>query len=232
MNNMKYKILTLLVFSISFGTFAQDVKIGKNPIKKEKLTSAKDTMQYTIGAYLGQWMVKNNFQVQNANLFLTGMEDVLKQRELAISDSLIARLIANYQQATQIEKSKLLEQQLFASIKGKAGIGVLPNGVHYIVRRQGEGLRPRLNNKVEINAVGVLPDGTIIEDSYKKKQSITTDISTLIPGLKEAIQLMPVGSVYRIFIPAELGYGAAGLKNLVPPHSALVYDIELLGIKE
>ena len=229
---MKLKTLTFIAFLISTGVFAQELTNDQVQKQAIQLNAAKDTMQYTIGAYLGQWMVKNNFQVQNANLFLTGMEDVLKQRELAISDSLIARLIANYQQATQIEKSKLLEQQLFASIKGKAGIGVLPNGVHYIVRRQGEGLRPRLNNKVEINAVGVLPDGTIIEDSYKKKQSITTDISTLIPGLKEAIQLMPVGSVYRIFIPAELGYGAAGLKNLVPPHSALVYDIELLGIKE
>ena len=83
-----------------------------------------------------------------------------------------------------------------------------------------------------IHAAGVLPDGTIFEDTYQKKQAIIVDISTLIPGLKETIQLMPVGSVWRVFIPAELGYGAAGLQNLVPPHSALVYDIELLEIKD
>ena len=144
---------------------------------------------------------------------------------------MITLLIAQYQQATQNEKNRLLEQQLFASLQGKKGVGILPNGVNYIVRRQGEGTRPTVNNKVVINAVGVLPDGTIFEDTYKKKQAITTDINTLIPGLKEIIQLMPVGSVWRVFIPSELAYGAAGLKNVVPPHSAVVYDIELLEIK-
>jgi FKBP-type peptidyl-prolyl cis-trans isomerase len=227
MNKMKSILLALL---ISTSVFAQNQEKTEKQIVQ--LKSATDTLQYAIGAYLGQWMVKNNFEVRNANLFLTGMEDVLKQRPLAIPDSIIAPLIATYQQATQIEKSRLLEQQLFASLKGKTGVGVLPNGVNYIIRRQGEGVRPAATSKVLINAVGVLPDGTIFEDSYKKKQPITADIGTLIPGLKEIIQLMPVGSVWRIFIPAELGYGTVGLNNIVPPHSALVYDIELLEIKE
>lgn len=217
-------IVVLFVILISLGASSQEQKTIQ-------LATRADTLQYALGAHLGQWMVKNNFQVQNTNLFLTGMEDVLKQRPLAIPDSIIAPLIATYQQATQIEKSKLLEQQLFASLKGKAGVGVLPNGVNYIIRRQGEGVRPTATSKVLINAVGVLPDGTIFEDTYKKKQPITAEIGTLIPGLKEILQFMPVGSVWRIFIPAELGYGAVGLKNLVPAHSALVYDIELLEIK-
>ena len=226
---MKRISLIFLISLLSFCVFAQ--KQEQSQKQNVQLNNATDTMQYAIGAYLGQWMVKNSFQVQNANVFLTGMDDVLKQRDLAIPDSLIAPLVANYQQATQIEKSRLLEQQLFASLNGKKGVGVLPNGVHYIIRRQGEGVRPAAKSKVLIHAAGVLPDGTIFEDTYKKEQAIEADISTLIPGLKETIQLMPVGSVWRIFIPSELAYGAAGLKGLVPPHSALVYDIELLEIK-
>jgi FKBP-type peptidyl-prolyl cis-trans isomerase len=229
---MKFKALTFIAILISFGAFAQKQKPAQTQKQNIQLVSQLDSLQYVLGAYLGQWMVKNDFQVQNTNLFLTGMEDELKQRPLAIPDSIIAPLIATYQQATQIEKNKLLEQQLFASLKGKTGVGVLPNGVNYIIRRQGEGVRPVATSKVLINAVGVLPDGTIFEDSYKKKQPITAEIGTLIPGLKEIIQLMPVGSVWRVFIPAELGYGAVGLNNIVPPHSALVYDIELLEIKE
>ena len=227
------KIIIIILVLLSEFSFSQDrpAKSGSNQ-QTIPIISQSDTLQYAIGAYLGQWMVKNNFQVQNANLFLTGMDDVLNNKQLAIPDSMIAPLIAAYQQATKNEKNKLLEEQLFSTLKGKTGIGVLPNGVHYIIRHQGEGVRPTIKNQVAINAVGVLPDGTIIEDTYKKKQPITTNISTLIPGLKEAIQLMPVGSVWRIFIPSELGYGSAGLKNLVPPYSALVYDIELLEIKE
>ena len=230
---MKSKILLIVIILFSYEVYSQE-RVLKQPNSSvdQKLKSSSDTLQYTIGAYLGQWMVKNNFEVRNANLFLNGMDDILNNKQLAIPDSIIAPLIASYQQATQNEKNKLLEQQLFTTLKGKTGVGVLPNGVHYIIRRQGEGIRPAATNKVLINAVGVLPDGSIFEDTYKKEQAIEADISTLIPGLKEAIQLMPVGSVWRIFIPAELGYGAAGLQNLVPAHSAVVYDIELLEIKD
>jgi len=220
--------LTLIALLVSFSLLAQEP--ASKP-KEIKLNSKTDSLQYSLGAYLGQWMVKNNFTVTKANLFLTGMDDVLKQKQTAIPDSLVAPLIATYQQANQNEKNKLLEQQLFASLKEKQGVGVLPNGVNYIIRRQGEGSKPGLKDTVMINAVGVLADGTIFEDTYKKKQALQVNISTLIPGLKEVIQYMPVGSVWRVFIPSELGYGAAGLKNLVPPHAALVYDVELLEIK-
>lgn len=196
-----------------------------------KLATKADSLQYAEGVATGQWMLKNNFEVKNSNLFLKGMDDALQKKPLALNDSVIRKTIAEYQLSTQIEKSKLQEEQLFAALKGKTGVGILPNGVHYIIRRQGEGVRPSAKSTVLINAIGVLPDGTIFEDTYKKKQPITTAISSLLPGLNEAIQLMPVGSVWRIFIPSALGYGAQGLQNLVPPYSALVYDIELIEIK-
>ena len=95
---MKKTTLLLISILISFGVFAQET----TP-KEVKLNSNPDTLQYALGAYLGQWMVKNNFQVQNANLFLSGMDDVLKKKQLAIPDSIIAPLIAAYQQANQID---------------------------------------------------------------------------------------------------------------------------------
>ena len=225
---MRILTFTLISLLISFSLLAQEP--ASKP-KEIKLSTKADSLQYSLGAYLGQWMVKNSFEVQNASLFLTGMDDVLKKKPLVLSDSTITAAVAEYQLTTQIEKSKLLEEQLFATLKGKTGVGVLPNGVHYIIRRQGEGVRPAAKSTVVINAVGVLPDGTIFEDTYKKKQPITTAISSLIPGLNEAVQLMPVGSVWRVFIPSALGYGEKGLQNLVPPYSALVFDIELLEIK-
>ncbi|OFX85280.1 MAG: hypothetical protein A2W99_15075 [Bacteroidetes bacterium GWF2_33_16] len=224
---MKFYIF-IVVLIISTTGFAQK-SVKQSQVVK--LATKADTLQYAEGVATGQWMVKNNFEVKNANLFLKGMEDVLQKKALAVNDSIIRKTINEYQLSTQIEKSKLQEEQLFATLKGKTGVGVLPNGVNYIIRRQGDGVRPSAKSTVVINAVGVLPDGAIFEDTYKKKQPITIAIGSLIPGLNEAVQLMPVGSVWRIFIPSVLGYGEKGLQNVVPPYSALVFDIELLEIK-
>jgi len=229
----KVTLILLIIVIIPNGLFAQqkaNPQAGKN-VQTVKVATKADTLQYAEGAFVGQWMVKNNFDVKNASLFLKGMDDVLQKKPLAITDSVIQNTIAEYRLTTQIEKSKLLEEQLFATLKGKTGVGILPNGVHYIIRRQGEGVRPSAKSTVLINAIGVLPDGTIFEDTYKKNKPVTIAISSFIPGLNDAVQLMPVGSVWRIFIPSALGYGATGLQNLVPPFSALVYDIELVEIK-
>ena len=95
----------------------------------------------------------------------------------------------------------------------------------------GTGARPTPKDSIVINAVGIFPDGTVFEDTFQKKKSITTVTSSLIPGLNEAIQLMPEGSVWRIFIPSALAYGPAGLSNVIPPNTALVFDITLMEVK-
>ncbi|MEE4196612.1 MAG: DUF6705 family protein [Bacteroidales bacterium] len=229
---MKTTILIITVFFISFSVFAQQTEPEtvkqKEPVQ---LTSQADSLQYALGAYLGQWMVKNNFKVQNATLFLLGMDDVLQNRPLAVNDSVITPLVSAYQLSNQNERNRQMEEQLFESLKGKPGVGVLPEGVHYIVAEKGTGVRPTLKDTVVIHAVGVFPDGTKFEDTQEKGQPITIVTENLIPGLREAVQLMPEGAVWRVFIPSVLGYGSAGLPNKVPPYMALVFDIKLLEVK-
>ncbi len=226
---MKNTVLVLLAILISFGVFAQEQ--ANTTLKEVKLTSSADTLQYAVGAFIGQWMIKNNFEVTNATLFLTGMDDVLKNKPLAVSDSTIAPIVSAYQLSAQIDRSKLLEEQLFASLKGKAGVGVLPSGVHYIVIENGSGNRPNTSDTVVFHTKGVFPNGTLFEDTHQKNQPVTNIISNLIPGLNEAIQLMPVGSIWRIFIPSTFAYGSIGIPNLIPPYTALVFEISLLEIK-
>lgn len=225
---MKLKTLTFLTILISSGVFAQE---QSDTPKEIKLNSQSDSLQYALGAYLGQWMVKNNFQVQNANLFLRGMDDALKNRALAVEDSTIAPLVATQQLAAQNERNRQMEEQLFESLKGKSGVGVLPEGVHYIVAEKGSGVRPTLKDTVVIHAVGVFPDGTKFEDTQEKGQPIVAVTKNLIPGLREVLPLMPEGSVWRVIIPSRLGYGSAGLPNKVPPYMALVFDIQLVEVK-
>lgn len=229
MKNMKTIILIFAALLIVFSASAQEQTSANQ--EAVKLTSPADTLQYALGAFIGQWMIKNSFEVQNANLFLLGMDDVLQNRPLAVTDSTIAPIVSAYQLSAQNERSRLLEEQLFESLKGKAGVGVLPSGVYYIIKEKGTGIRPAVKDTVVINAIGVFPDGTVFEDTYQKEQPITNVISNLIPGLNEAIQLMPEGSVWRIFIPSALAYGSTGLQNVIPPNTALVFDISLIEIK-
>lgn len=225
-------ILAALLFTISISAQQQIAKTASvQQPAAVKLTSQADTLQYTLGAFIGQWMIKNSFSVTDPALFKRGMDDVLQNKKLAVTDSTIVPIVAAYQLANQNARSRLMEDQLFAALKGKPGVGALPDGVHYIVIKAGTGIRPTQADSIVINAIGIFPDGTVFEDTFQKKKTITTLTSALIPGLNEAIQLMPEGSVWRIFIPSALAYGPAGLANVIPPNTALVFDITLMEVK-
>ena len=225
-------ILAALLFTISISAQQQLAKTAavQQPAAV-KLASKADTLQYTIGAFIGQWMVKNGFAVTNPVLFKRGMDDVLQNKKLAVTDSTIVPIVSAYQLSTQNARSRQMEEQLFAALKGKPGVGVLPDGVNYIVVKMGAGVRPTAKDSIVINAIGIFPDGTVFEDTFQKKKAITALTGNLIPGLNEAIQLMPEGSVWRVFIPSVLAYGSAGLPNAVPPNTALVFDITLMEVK-
>jgi FKBP-type peptidyl-prolyl cis-trans isomerase len=224
-------ILAALLFTISISAQQQLAKTTGVPPAVVKLNSPADTLQYSLGAFIGQWMVKNGFTVANPVLFKRGMDDVLQNKKLAVTDSTIVPIVSAYQLSTQNARSRQMEEQLFAALKGKPGVGALPDGVHYIVVKMGTGIRPTAADSVVFNAIGIFPDGTVFEDTFQKKQTITTLTGNLIPGLNETIQLMPEGSVWRIFIPSVLAYGSTGLSNLIPPNTALVFDITLMAVK-
>lgn len=233
MKHMKTTIITFaaLLITINISAQQQPVKSTDVPQTGVKLSSPADTLQYTLGAFIGQWLVKNGFAINDPVLFKRGMDDVLQNKPLAVNDTTIVPRIAAHQLSTRNERSRQMEEQLFAALKGKPGVGALPNGVHYIVVKTGTGVRPTAKDSIVFNAIGVFPDGTVFEDTYQKKQTINNVTSNLIPGLNEAIQLMPEGSVWRIFVPSALAYGPAGLSNLIPPYTALVFDITLVEVK-
>jgi FKBP-type peptidyl-prolyl cis-trans isomerase len=223
--------LTALLITISLSA-QQPQKPTSVPQPLVKLANKADTLQYTLGAYIGQWMMKNGFGITNQVLFKRGMDDVLQNKKLALPDTIIAPLVSSYQLSIQSARSRQMEDQLFAALKGKPGVGALPDGVQYIVVKMGSGIRPTAADSVILNAIGMFPDGTVFEDTFQKKRAIRALTGNLIPGLNEAIQLMPEGSVWRIFIPSVLAYGSAGLSNIIPPNTALVFDITLMEVKQ
>jgi FKBP-type peptidyl-prolyl cis-trans isomerase len=98
--------------------------------------------------------------------------------------------------------------------------------------KTGTGVRPLAADTIVINAIGLFPDGSVFEDTFQKKQALTIMTGNLIPGLSEAVQLMPEGSVWRIFVPSALAYGPTGRPGVIPPNTALVFDITLMEVKK
>jgi FKBP-type peptidyl-prolyl cis-trans isomerase len=219
----------LVIFFIS-PAFAQKPSVKPAVASIPKLTTPNDSLQYTLGAYLGQWVTNNGFAVTNADLFIKGMNDVLTNKTLMIPAATVAAKLDSYQKRLISAKSSQQERLLFENIRGKAGVGAMPNGVSYIIMKAGNGVRPRLTDSISIHVKGLLPDGKLFEDTYAKKTPLRGTPATYIPGLKEALQIMPAGSTWRIFVPSALGYAEKGVPGVVPAYSALIFEVELLNV--
>lgn len=113
----------------------------------------------------------------------------------------------------------------------KEGIQTTASGLQYEVLLAGDGPKPGAANTVEVHYEGRLIDGKVFDSSYQRKQTISFPLNRVIPGWTEGLQLMPTGSKYRLYIPSELGYGARGAGGDIPPHAALIFDVELISIR-
>jgi FKBP-type peptidyl-prolyl cis-trans isomerase FklB len=112
----------------------------------------------------------------------------------------------------------------------KEGVTVLPSGLQYEVLTEGSGQKPGPTSRVTVHYEGRLTDGSVFDSSYKRNSPATFGVNQVIAGWTEAMQLMPQGSKWRLFIPSELGYGSRGAGGSIPPNSALVFDVELLNV--
>ena len=123
-------------------------------------------------------------------------------------------------------------QKFLADNAKKDGVKSLPDGLQYKVIKQGSGDTPKSGDTVETNYRGALIDGKEFDSSAKNGGPVSFPVDAVIKGWTEALQLMPVGSKWQLFIPSELAYGDSGAGNVIPPGATLVFDIELLSIKK
>jgi FKBP-type peptidyl-prolyl cis-trans isomerase len=222
----------LLVLSVLL--YAVSVSAQKSPARTStpalKLNSPADSLQYTLGAYLGAWITNNGFMVTNPEVFRRGMDDVLLNKPLIIDAATVASKLDGYQKRLISERSSQQEKLLFENVKGKDGVGMLPSGVAYVILKSGNGIRPQLNDSVMIHVKGFLPDGSPFEDTYAKKAALRSTPAGLIPGMSEALQIMPLGSTWRLIVPSALAYAERGVPGLIPAYSALIFEVELIDV--
>src|SRR5690349_11975738 len=110
----------------------------------------------------------------------------------------------------------------------REGVVTLDSGLQYEILQEGNGAKPEGSSRVTVHYEGRLTNGDVFDSSYKRGQPATFGVRQVIPGWTEALQLMPVGSKWRLFIPSDLGYGARGAGGAIPPHAVLIFDVELL----
>ena len=169
-----------------------------------------DKISYALGLSIGNNFQNsgiNNLQVED---FVKGLKDVLSEAQPEISYDEAKQVINDYfmnLQKERLELNKKAGEEFLNINKGKAGVVTLPSGLQYQVLKQGEGAKPTASDKVKCHYHGTLINGTVFDSSVQRGEPAVFGVSQVIPGWVEALQLMPVGSKWRLFIPSNLAYG-------------------------
>ena len=192
-----------------------------------------DKFSYAIGLGIGQNLLSMGAQGINVEDFAQAIADVLNRKETAISHNEAREIVNKYfmeleekMNAENTEKGKaFLEENA-----KKEGIVTLPSGLQYEVITEGNGKKPSATDRVKCHYEGTLIDGTLFDSSVKRGQPAVFGVNQVIKGWVEALQLMSEGSKWRLFIPSELGYGAQQAGEMIPPHSTLIFEVELIEV--
>ena len=192
-----------------------------------------DKFSYAIGLGIGQNLLSMGAQGINVEDFAQAIADVLNRNELAMSHNEAREIVNKYfmeleekMNAENIEKGKAF----LAGNAKKEGIVTLPSGLQYEVITEGNGKKPSATDRVKCHYEGTLIDGTLFDSSIKRGQPAVFGVNQVIKGWVEALQLMSEGSKWRLFIPSELGYGAQQAGEMIPPHSTLIFEVELIEV--
>lgn len=175
---------------------------------------------------LGMENVATNFELIKQG-FVNGMYDYDTQFDSRTAGEYIENTMTQikYGEAIAAGKKFLEENKL------KEGVVTTESGLQYEVIKMGKGAKPTATDKVKVHYHGTLTDGTVFDSSVDRGEPITFALNQVIPGWTEGVQLMPVGSKFRFYVPQELGYGARQAGS-IPPYSTLIFEVELLGIEK
>ncbi|HKS96456.1 MAG TPA: FKBP-type peptidyl-prolyl cis-trans isomerase [Terriglobia bacterium] len=201
-------------------------------------------MSYAIGMNegrrLSQGIKQNDLDVDQA-LILRAVKDALSGSKFLLTDeeaqTTLKALQAELVKAQELKAQQLAEtnkkesDEFLAANKAKDGVVTLPSGLQYKVLEEGTGPKPSVSDMVTVNYRGTLLNGTEFDSSYKHGQPATFNVGQIIKGWTEALQLMPVGSKWELYIPPDLAYGARGAGQNIGPNSALIFEVELISIQ-
>jgi len=203
-----------------------------------KLTNKNDSVSYSLGVLMGEG---NKQQMKDApgvdqlnkDILLAAFQKAFKGDSVQIKAVKAQGMVQAYFAGIQnIEGSKNLKagEEFLAANKSKAGVVTLPSGLQYEIIKVGTGPKPTAEDQVKCHYHGTTIEGKVFDSSVDRGEPATFPVNRVIPGWTEALQLMPVGSKWKLFIPANLAYGEKGAGNDIKPNSTLIFEVELLEI--
>ncbi len=205
------------------------------------LPTEKDKISYAIGMNIGTGMHKDNLDI-DPDVLLHGLKDALSGGKTLMTDEqaraeitelrtqMMAKMQAKQQQ--EAEDNKKQGDAFLAANKSKPGVVALPSGLQYKILTAGTGPKPTASDSVKCNYKGTLINGTEFDASEKHGGPATFPVNGVIKGWTEALQLMPVGSKWQLFVPSDLAYGARGAGGDIGPNETLIFEVELLSIEQ
>lgn len=191
-------------------------------------------ISYSLGVNIGQSLAEQGLKEVDGEAFAKAITDFFEGNNLDIKSDEAQQNLQEYfgklQSETAAIQAKAGLEFLEANAK-KEGITTLPSGLQYEVITMGDGDKPTAEDKVKTHYHGTLIDGTVFDSSVDRGEPISFPLNGVIPGWTEGLQLMPVGSKWRLFVPSNLAYGERG-QGAILPHSALIFEVELLAIEK
>jgi len=192
-----------------------------------------EKVSYALGLSLGNNLLGSGVTALDYAKLAKGIQDVMEQKDPEISYQEAQTIINEFFQALQAKVSEAAKQAGTAFLAENAkreGVVTLESGLQYEVVTAGNGATPSAADEVKVHYHGSLIDGTVFDSSVQRGEPATFGVTQVISGWVEALQLMPVGSKWRLFIPSDLAYGAQGAGQHIAPYSTLVFEVELLEI--
>lgn len=200
----------------------------------------RDKISYAFGLDLARDLKRQKNDL-NVDLLMRALRDSLADKPVLLTDDEVTATLKqleadqkhDYEHARQMigEKNRRAGEQFFSENAKKEGVVTLPSGLQYKILKKGEGRMPTLEDKVVCEFKGTLLDGTEFDNSVKRGHPITVPVKGIMPGWTQALQMMPVGSKWQIFIPPQLAYGDKIVKG-IGPNATVVFEVEVVSIEE
>ena len=192
-----------------------------------------DKFSYGLGMGIGQNLLSMGVKDMSIEEFIKGISDVLSGNKTELTHSEAQKVVNEHFQKLAEEAyavNRNAGEKFLAENAKKESITTLPSGLQYEVIKEGNGKKPSATDRVQCHYEGTLIDGTIFDSSIKRGEPAVFGVNQVIRGWVEALQLMQEGAKWRLYIPYDMAYGEHGAGEMIPPYSALVFDVELIKV--
>jgi FKBP-type peptidyl-prolyl cis-trans isomerase FklB len=214
--------------------------LGAQETSAPAIKTQKEKLSYAVGMEMGKGVKAQGLDI-DVNMLFAGLKDAILGAKPQLSEAELSTIITGVQEEIRQKQMQMMEQAavdnkkqgdaFLAENSKKAGVMTLPSGLQYKIIAAGQGKKPVESDTVLCNYTGKFVDGTEFDSSAESKKPVPIELKGIIPGMREALMLMPIGSKWQIVIPSNLAYGDHGAANVIGPNATLVFEIELVSIQ-